>query len=170
MRKKHFRIVALIIMLIMALTPLTMTACSLFGPSESNIQILDSRLTYVNGGSGLSLVVKIKNNSSSTIKTSFNVNIYKDEAVFDKYAAAHNVRGQIAKILDSKVLEEHSAEDLKQKAHEYAIEINVQNNKIIMPTTKKEIKYFLVFLSEKIYKGPLSGKTLISSSTREKEE
>ena len=83
MRKKHFRIVALIIMLIMALTPLTMTACSLFGPSESNIQILDSRLTYVNGGSGLSLVVKIKNNSSSTIKTSFNVNIYNDEAVFD---------------------------------------------------------------------------------------
>lgn len=95
---------------------------------------------------------------------------FEDESAFDKYAVAHNVRGQIAKILDSKVLEEHSAEDLKRKAHEYSIEINVQDNKIIMPTTKKEIKYFLVFLSEKIYKGPLSGKTLISSSTREKEE
>ena len=83
MKTKRFRIIALIIMLIMTLTPLTMTACSLFGPSESDIQILDSRLTYVNGGSGLSLVVKIKNNSSSTIKTSFNVNIYKDGVVFD---------------------------------------------------------------------------------------
>lgn len=83
MKTKHFRIIALIITLIMTLTPLTMTGCSLFSPSESDIQILDSRLTYVNGGSGLSLVVKIKNNSSSTIKTSFNVNIYKDGVVFD---------------------------------------------------------------------------------------
>lgn len=57
--------------------------CSIFGPSENDIQILDSRLVYVNGGAGLSLVLKIKNNSSSTIKTSFNVNIYKDESVFD---------------------------------------------------------------------------------------
>ena len=67
----------------MALTPLSMTACSMFGPSENDIQILGSGLTYVNGGSGLSLVVKIKNNSSSTIKTSFSANIYKDGAVFD---------------------------------------------------------------------------------------
>ena len=83
MKTKKFRFIILLFTLIMALTPLTMTACSFFGPSESDIQILDSRLTYVNGGSGLSLVVKIKNNSSSTIKTSFNVNIYKDGAVFD---------------------------------------------------------------------------------------
>ena len=69
--------------LIIALAPLTMTGCSMFGPSEKDIQIIDSGLTYVNGGSGLSLVVKIKNTSSSTIKTSFNVNIYKDGAVFD---------------------------------------------------------------------------------------
>ena len=83
MKTKNFRILTLIFTLIMALTPLSMTACSMFGPSENDIQILGSGLTYVNGGSGLSLVVKIKNNSSSTIKTSFSANIYKDGAVFD---------------------------------------------------------------------------------------
>ena len=80
MKTKHFRIIVFIIKLIMTLT---MTACSLMGPSENDIQILDSGLQYVNSGSGLSLVVKIKNNSSSTIKTSFSANIYKDGAVFD---------------------------------------------------------------------------------------
>lgn len=83
MRTKKIKFLVAIITLIMALTPLTMTACSMFGPSEKDIQIIDSGLTYVNGGSGLSLVVKIKNTSSSTIKTSFNVNIYKDGSVFD---------------------------------------------------------------------------------------
>lgn len=89
---------------------------------------------------------------------------------FDKYASAHNVRGQIAKILDSDVLSQHTAHQLKDIATSYNINIEVQNNKIVIPTEKKDIKYFLTFLSEKIYKGPLSGKTLISSSTREKEE
>lgn len=93
-----------------------------------------------------------------------------DEESFDKYASAHNVRGQIAKILDSAVLSQHTAQQLKEIAISYDINIDVQNDKIIIPTEKKDIKYFLTFLSEKIYKGPLSGKTLISSSTREKEE
>lgn len=92
------------------------------------------------------------------------------EASFDKYASAHNVRGQIAKILDSDVLSQHTAHQLKEIATSYNINIDIQDDKIVIPTEKKDIKYFLTFLSEKIYKGPLSGKTLISSSTREKEE
>ena len=93
-----------------------------------------------------------------------------NEASFDKYTSAHNVRGQIAKILDSEVLSNHNALQLKEIATSYNISIDIQNDKIVIPTEKKDIKYFLTFLSEKIYKGPLSGKTLISSSTREKEE
>ncbi len=92
-----------------------------------------------------------------------------DESAFDKYASAHNVRGQIAKILDSNVLHTHTAENLKTIANAYDINITVENGKIVIPTEKKDIKYFLTFLVEKIYKGPLSGKTLISSSSREKE-
>ncbi len=93
-----------------------------------------------------------------------------NEEAFDKYSSAHNVRGQIAKILDSGVLSSHTATELKSIANNYDINITIQNEKIVIPTEKKDIKYFLTFLSEKIYKGPLSGKTLISSSTREKEE
>lgn len=93
-----------------------------------------------------------------------------DEDAFDKFSLAHNVRGQIAKILDSKVLTQHSAAELKSIATNYDININIENDKIVIPKEKKDIKYFLTFLAEKIYKGPLSGKTLISSSTREKEE
>lgn len=93
-----------------------------------------------------------------------------NENAFDKYSSAHNVRGQIAKILDSGVLSQHTASELKDIASSHDVNIVVENNKIVIPTEKKDIKYFLTFLSEKIYKGPLSGKTLISSSTREKEE
>lgn len=93
-----------------------------------------------------------------------------NEVSFDKYTSAHNVRGQIAKILDSDVLSQHTANQLKDIATSYNINIEIQDDKIVIPTEKKDIKYFLTFLSEKIYKGPLSGKTLISSSTREKED
>ena len=84
MRTKHFRFIALIITLTMALTPLTMTACSLFGRSESDIQIIDSSIYTDSGynGSSLNLVVKIRNKSSSTITTSFDVDIYNDGAFF----------------------------------------------------------------------------------------
>lgn len=84
MRTKHFRFIAFIITLTMALTPLTMTACSLFGPSESDIQIIDSSIYTDSGynGSSLNLVVKIRNKSSSTITTSFDVDIYNDGAFF----------------------------------------------------------------------------------------
>ena len=81
MKTKKIKILTFILTFIIALTPLTMTGCSLFGPSENDIQILDSALTY--DGSGLRLVVKIKNIFSSTIKTRFSVNIYKDGAVID---------------------------------------------------------------------------------------
>lgn len=94
----------------------------------------------------------------------------ENEDIFDKYASAHNVRAQIAKILDSQVLSQHTASQLKTIADQYEVVINLHDGKIVIPSEKKEIKYFLTFLSEKIYKGPLSGKTLISSSTREKEE
>lgn len=93
-----------------------------------------------------------------------------NEASFDKFVSAHNVRGQIAKILDSDVLSQHTANELKTIATSYNINIEIKDDKILIPAEKKNIKYFLTFLSEKIYKGPLSGKTLISSSTREKEE
>lgn len=81
MKKKMMIFTAVI--LIMALGLFSLTGCSLFGPSESSIEIMDENLSFANGGSGLRLTLKIKNKHSSTIKTSFNVKIYKNDAVFD---------------------------------------------------------------------------------------
>ena len=56
----------------------TVSACSM-----EKVEIIEEYLSFENGGSGLALNVKIRNTSSSTIKTSFNVNIYKNGEVFD---------------------------------------------------------------------------------------
>lgn len=129
-------------------------------------------INYTNANKVLPLGAYYREATQEEIDTFKETTLFSlsDEDAFDKYALAHNVRGQIAKILDSGVLSNHSATDLKNIATNYDIEINVVNNKVVIPKEKKDIKYFLTFLSEKIYKGPLSGKTLISSSTREKEE
>lgn len=42
--------------------------------------------------------------------------------------------------------------------------------KVTIPKERERLKELLTFLSEKIYKGPLTGKTMISNSTRLKEE
>ena len=81
--KKKILAFAMVVMLITTLGLFSLTGCSLLGPSESSIEVLDENLSYANGGSGLRLTLKIKNKHSSTIKTSFNVKIYKNDAVFD---------------------------------------------------------------------------------------
>lgn len=58
----------------------TFSACSLLGPSESDIQIQDEQF-YIEARY-LNLELKIKNTSSSRIKTCCKVNFYKNGAVF----------------------------------------------------------------------------------------
>ena len=81
MKKKIIILTAFI--LIMTLGMFSLTGCFLNGPSESSIEIMDESFSFTNGGSGLRLTLKVKNKHSSTIKTSFNVKIYKNDAVFD---------------------------------------------------------------------------------------
>ena len=83
MKTAKIKIATLIMSSVLAIMPLATTACSLFGPSENDIDIIDSNISYTNNGTGLRVTVTIQNNYSSTIKTSFNVNIYQNGAVFD---------------------------------------------------------------------------------------
>lgn len=71
-----------IIIAVLLILAVGATAC-FGGPSEKDIEIIEANLNYVYGGSGLSLVAKIKNNYSSTVKTSFIVKIYRNGEVFD---------------------------------------------------------------------------------------
>ena len=78
------RIVAIFMVVVMLMGGIvSLSGCSLLGPSEDCIEIVEDELYFANGGSALKLKLKIKNNYSSDIKTSFNVKIYKDDAVFD---------------------------------------------------------------------------------------
>ena len=88
---------------------------------------------------------------------------------FSKLTEGQQVRTQIAKILDSKVLERHDAKGLQSIASEFSINLRTNNNKIVIPKERESLKELLTFLSEKIYKGPLTGQTMISNSTRIKE-
>lgn len=81
MKKKIFKVTAFI--LVITIGMLCMAGCFAVGPNESSIEIISENLSFVNGGSGLRLTLQIKNNHTNTIKTSFNVKIYKNGAVFD---------------------------------------------------------------------------------------
>lgn len=83
MKTNKIRILTLIFTLIMALTPLTMTGCSLFGPSENDIQIMAKGLDY-DEYYRLCLYVKIKNTSSNTIKVSFYGKILLNGEIIDE--------------------------------------------------------------------------------------
>lgn len=79
---KKFAIITSIL-LVLTMSIGTTFGCSLLGPSENSIEIIDEDLSFTNGGSGLKLTLMIKNNHTDTIKTSFNAKIYKNGAVFD---------------------------------------------------------------------------------------
>ena len=78
-RKLKFIILAFIVVI----GTFCATGCFPFGASEDSIEIINEDFSFANGGSGLRLTLQIKNKHSSTIKTSFNVKIYKNGAVFD---------------------------------------------------------------------------------------
>lgn len=56
--------------------------CNSCGTGEKDIEIVSEGFGYSDMGSD-AVVVKIKNTSSSTIKVSFEVNIYKDGVMID---------------------------------------------------------------------------------------
>ena len=76
------------------------------------------------------------------------------------------VRRKIAVINDSKVLEKYSAEKIKSLAKANGIAIKVENEKIVIPADKKEVKVILGFLDEEAYKGAFSGTTFLANSKR----
>lgn len=111
------------------------------------------------------------------IATQNEVDQFKNKAIFEiesesdftKLTDGVQVRTQIAKILDSGVLDAHNTTSLQNIASTMGISLKIKGDKLQIPKDRKEMKELLVFLSEKMYNGPLTGQTMISSSTRVKE-
>ena len=75
-------------------------------------------------------------------------------------------RKLIHSIMSKNILTNVSATSIKQEALRTDLTVNVQNDKIIMPTKTKEINDLLLFLNEMRFPGPFSGQTYITNSRR----
>ncbi|WP_051931353.1 Kiwa anti-phage protein KwaB-like domain-containing protein [Clostridium sp. KNHs214] len=75
-------------------------------------------------------------------------------------------RRKIAMINDSKVLENYSANEIKDLAYESGIIVNIKDEKVVIPNDKEQVKIILGFLDEEAYKGPFSRNTYLANSKR----
>lgn len=80
------------------------------------------------------------------------------------------IRRKIAMINDSGVLRKYSAAQIKKIAKSAGIEIEVEDQKLVIPNDKEQLKIVLGFLDEEVYKGPFSKVTLLANSKRRVKE
>lgn len=90
---------------------------------------------------------------------------FENEDIFKRQSDSI-VRKKIASIMDSKVLNKYSANDIKNIGKSTGVEIKVRNKKIVIPEDKKKMKILLGFLDEEVYKGVFSKDTFITNSKR----
>ena len=76
------------------------------------------------------------------------------------------IRRKIAMINDSDVLINYKALEIKNLAKDAGITIVVENEKVVIPNDKEQIKVILGFLDEEAYKGPFSQNTFLDNSKR----
>lgn len=78
------------------------------------------------------------------------------------------VRKMVHSIKNSGVLDNYTVPQISTAAANFPdIPVSVNNGKITLPSSKKELKEVLHFLLEDIYKGPLSGSDFLTNSKRE---
>lgn len=76
------------------------------------------------------------------------------------------VRRKIASINDTGVLNRYSASQIKKLAKKSGVNIEEQNERVLLPSDKEQMKIVLGFLDEEVYKGPFSRDTLLANSKR----
>lgn len=97
--------------------------------------------------------------------TKINAIHFEDKDIFQKQSDSI-VRKKIASIMDTKIFENYSANEIKKIGKNTGVEIKVVNKKIIIPQDKKKMKILLGFLAEEVYKGVFSKDTFITNSKR----
>ncbi|MCP1313454.1 MULTISPECIES: Kiwa anti-phage protein KwaB-like domain-containing protein [unclassified Halomonas] len=82
-----------------------------------------------------------------------------------------NVTNQVSRklihaIVNNGTLDNYTPVQIQAAAQQTDLAINVQNGRIVMPTTHADIKALLQFLNESRYSGPLSGQAFVTNSQR----
>lgn len=82
--------------------------------------------------------------------------------------ANQNIRKRIHNLLQSNVLTDYTANQIREKAVDEGLNdlININNNQIVMPDDSKGIMNLLSFLDEKLYRGPFSDNIIRANSTK----
>ena len=82
-----------------------------------------------------------------------------------------NVTNQVSRklihaIVNNGTLDNYTPVQIQAAAQQTNLAIDVQNGRIVMPTTHADIKALLQFLNESRYSGPLSGQAFVTNSQR----
>ena len=81
-------------------------------------------------------------------------------------STSRNARKYIASVVRSGALNNHTVQSLKTASKGTGININLTNNKIVMPQSSREITELMRFLNDGRYVGPVSGQPYITNSRR----
>ena len=95
-----------------------------------------------------------------------NGKLFIDNNIVFQELANSWIRRKIASINDSGVLNDYPATKIKLLAKKVGIDITVENDKIVIPTSKDSLKIILGFLDEEAYLGPFSQNTFLANSKR----
>ncbi len=93
-----------------------------------------------------------------------------DEIAFMKNVRGITIRKKIARILDMGTLFICPINELQQKSTAVGVQLQIENDKILLPTQKAELKKLLAFLAEEMYKGIITNTTYLTNSSRAIEE
>jgi hypothetical protein len=87
------------------------------------------------------------------------INVFKDDA-------NQTIRKLVHKVLSSGVLDQHTPQDIQQRASNTGLAITLNNGAIEMPQDKTLARQFLRFLDDSLYEAPLSGQRYMTNSKR----
>ncbi len=83
-----------------------------------------------------------------------------------KAASDQIVRKKIALLHKNKVLESVTIKSIGATAKEYGVDLDIKNNKLLLPSDKKKLKNLIRFLDENYFTAPLTGRKCLTNSKR----
>ncbi|MBK0329430.1 DUF4868 domain-containing protein [Rhodobacteraceae bacterium F11138] len=89
----------------------------------------------------------------------------ENRALFESHMD-ERCRKLIRGISRSKVLVDHSAEEIIARANSVGLMLNEEGGRIVLPSVKRDLKTVLSFLEESVYKGIFSEETYLTNSKR----
>ena len=80
------------------------------------------------------------------------------------------MRKRFAMLKASGILNQYSANEIKQRSNGYDVDIQTSDGKIVFPSEKNSAKKLLQFLNEEIFRGPITERLYETNSKRETEQ